>query len=978
MRKRPLLILLLVIGLRALGPMTMFAQTDLRTSITSYFKNYQAKGYRPSTPLGVDSFRVDDERYELAVYANEPFYAQTFSPELVKRVYRELSQALPAPYNTYHLTVYGRNGMTIEELIPNILRPAAQDAARLWGFRDYKGNPWVTNTSRPFSITDGLQNRHLFIWPSHGKYYKSGSWNWQRPFMFCTAEDIFTQSFVSPFLIPMLERAGAVVGMPRERDSQTHEAIVDNDKPERQGTYSETSQDDAVWISSADSTGFSPALQLLTDEAAPFRSGTYRYAPATDRKSRLATACWMPDIPETGCYAVYVSYSTRPNSVPDAHYTVFHRGGRTNFVVNQQMGGGTWVYLGTFEFEKGCSLQGRVVLTNQSTRRGTVTADAVRFGGGVGQTERGTAGTSGVPRFLEGARYYAQWAGLPDSLYKTEAGDNDYSDDLRTRGNMLNFMSGGSVYNPRPCGLRIPYELSLALHSDAGYKTDDSVYGSLSICTTVDAEGNTSYPSGLSRKASTDFSALLLNNLVTDLSATFNTEWTRRENWDRNYAETRMPNVPSAILEMLSHQNFGDMKYGHDPIFKFTLARSVYKSVLRFVHFGHGRKSAIVQPLPVSHFSALLSEDGKEVRLTWKPREDTLEPTAAPTGYIVYTKVDEEGFDNGRTAGNSCELRLPISPDRIYSFKVTAINNGGESFPSETLSVFHSSKESRRVLIVNAFTRLSGPAWVCTPDSLGFDLSRDMGVPYICTTAFSGRQRNFNRQDIGREGTTGLGYSGQELVGRTLAGNTFDYPLCHGRAIASAGYYSFSSMSAEVFGQNETKTKPYAVIDYIAGQQADLPYNLRKFKVFTSAAREKLAHFLHDEGGALLLSGSYIGSDNRSEPDARHFNEHTLKVKYDGNAQDLPSGNIAGLGTNFSIYRVPCAEHYAAQSSDAILPASAPAFSVLTYENGQGAGVAYPGKDYRSFAMAFPFECITDSSMRDAVMQAILKFLTIR
>ena len=54
------------------------------------------------------------------------------------------------------------------------------------------------------------------------------------------------------------------------------------------------------------------------------------------------------------------------------------------------------------------------------------------------------------------------------------------------------------------------------------------------------------------------------------MSRTFHINWAQREHWDRNYAETRMPEVPSAILETMSHQNFGDMRFGHDPLFMFT------------------------------------------------------------------------------------------------------------------------------------------------------------------------------------------------------------------------------------------------------------------------------------------------------------------------------------------------------------------------------------------------------------------------
>ena len=51
----------------------------------------------------------------------------------------------------------------------------------------------------------------------------------QRPRLFCTTEDLFTQSFILPYVIPMLENAGANVYTPRERDTQKNEVIVDND-----------------------------------------------------------------------------------------------------------------------------------------------------------------------------------------------------------------------------------------------------------------------------------------------------------------------------------------------------------------------------------------------------------------------------------------------------------------------------------------------------------------------------------------------------------------------------------------------------------------------------------------------------------------------------------------------------------------------------------------------------------------------------
>lgn len=944
--------------------------------VDAFFAAYRVAGYKPNGTMRADSIRVDEAARVVNVYANEAFASQPLTDASVRRIYSDVQRLLSNPYNAYRLQVLTPRQRLIEDLVPNLLRGDRADASRLWGKIGYEGQPWVKNASLPYAVSRGLQGRHLFIWPSHGRYYKNGGWQWQRPYLFCTTEDLFTQSFVYPFLFPMLEKAGAVVYSPRERDTQTAEAVVDNDTPARQGTYAETNADDAVWSASGEGFGFKPPYGLMNDSLRPFASGTYRYATATQRHTRLATTTWTPRIPKAGRYAVYVSYASRPNSVPDARYTIFHKGGRTSVQVNQQMGGSTWVYVGTYEFDEGETSNGRVVLSNQSNYRGIVTADGVRFGGGVGQTERGEAGTSGLPRFLEAARYQAQWCGLPDTLCNTEQGANDYADDLRVRSNLLNYLGGGSCYIPSATGQHVPFELSLALHSDAGIRRDGSIYGSLSICTTQDGDGHTTYASGLSRQASQDFATMLLNNLTSDLTTTFGREWTRREQWDRNYAETRMPQVPSAILEMLSHQNFEDMKYGHDPYFKFAVARSVYKTVLRYVNFEHGIKQPVVQPLPVHAFSALLSADGTQAVLSWKPTADSSEPTAQPTSYVVYTKVGDDDFDNGQSVGAATSATVPLSPDKQYSFRITAVNAGGESFPSETLSVMHASRATKRVLIVNGFTRLSGPAWVQSADSTGFDLDRDMGVPYLYTTAFAGRQRNFSRNSTADEGPGAWGYSGHELMGQKLAGNTFDYPVAHGRAIASAETYSFASVSREAFESDALPLNDYAAIDYIAGLEADKPYNLRPAKAFPTKVQQRLTSYLREAKGSLLVSGSYIASDCQRNDDDREFAEDILKVRYDGSAQTDSTGRATGLNLGFDIVRTPNAAHYCAQAPDAILPASRQAFPAFAFCGGQGAGVAYKGRTYRVVAMSFPFECITEERVRNVAMKALLTFLT--
>jgi len=93
-----------------------------------------------------------------------------------------------------------------------------------------QGTPLLTRTDIPFATQGGLQGKHIAIYGSHGIYYKQDDeqWQWQRAKVLTTVEDLYTTSYVMPFLAPMLENAGAVVIEPRERDTQLEEIIVDD------------------------------------------------------------------------------------------------------------------------------------------------------------------------------------------------------------------------------------------------------------------------------------------------------------------------------------------------------------------------------------------------------------------------------------------------------------------------------------------------------------------------------------------------------------------------------------------------------------------------------------------------------------------------------------------------------------------------------------------------------------------------------
>ena len=956
---RRITLCLLFLATLSLSAQTARDEAKLVEKLNSYFAKYKPKGTRLTQAPRMVGYQLDHQKKTLVITADEFFACQEFTPEITEHIYKKIKGEIPKVYRDYQLMVM-TNGMTIDELIPNRLSQNA-DKSRLWGDIDYDGEPWVKNISSPVKVTHGLQNRHISLWASHGRFYDQarGYWRWQRPNLFATTEDLYTQTIVVPYLIPMLEKAGAIVFTPRERDWQKQEIIVDNDGSK--ANYIEVTKGDK-WQTSKQP-GFAFHTGTYTDGENPFVAGSARMVKTTSSKSRYSLATYQPYFQKAGRYAVYVSYQTLENSIPDALYTVWHKGERTQFHVNQQMGGGTWVYLGTFDFDAGYSEFNRVTVSNQSSEKGIVTTDAIRFGGGMGNIER-DGQTSQLPRALEGARYWAQWAGMPYTVYSSKGGTNDYADDINVRSLTTNRLGGGSCYMPTIEGLKVPIELSLAFHSDAGYAKDgEGLIGSLSICTTNHHEGKLN--AGISRMASRDLADALLSNETLDLKHKYG-QWNRRELFDRNYSETRLPEVPSAILEMLSHQNFPDMRYGQDPNFRFTLARSIYKTILRYVNDQHGRPF-VVTPLAPDHFRVELKKG--VACLSWDAVNDLQEPTAKPTGYVVYTAIGDADFDNGTYVRGKTEHEVELEPGLLYHFKVAAVNRGGESFTTEVLSACSMPNANKTVMIVNGFHRVSSPAIRNTPAEQGFDLDEDPGVTYGPTLGWSGRQINFDRKQMGVE-DGGLGNSGEELTGMLIAGNDFNYVMTHAKAIASAKQYNIVSCSSETVETGKVNLIGYDAVDLLLGLERHDGHSLKAYKTFTTHMQDALKRYT-THGGALLVSGAYVGTDMTQDAD-RQFLQNVLKSTWGGRSQ-TKDNKVKGLGTEMTYWKALNEEHYAATSADILQPVK-PAFTAMQYADGYGAAIAYRS-NCRLFVMGFPFECIEGEHKQASVMRGILNYL---
>ena len=937
----------------------------------------------------IDSVKFNFRKSILNIYANDRFGCIAFRDSVISELIDKLHRSLKN--NKVSIKLYSL-GREVSDLIPNYYRGVSSAVNKNNFYPKNMANRenLISNLSRPYSITSGLRNRNIALNHSHGLFYNytTGKWEWQRPSLFQTREDLLTFSIVIPFLAPMLENSGANVFLPQERDIQSNEVIVDNDDKPNFSKSTFAVENEIAKSSFDTSKGFSSNWKTINGAANVFETGTSKSI-LTGIKNKLRVV-YTPDIPADGDYAVYISYKASSKNTSHAIYKVLHTGGETSFSVNQKIGGSSWFYLGTFNFKKGISKTAGsvIVLNNPEGASEFLSVDAVRFGGGISVISRNDS-LNGFPKFAEGSRYWLQFAGIPDTLVFNLNESNEYKDDYECRAEYANYLMGnqsGPNAN-RSAGLNIPIDLSLAIHTDAGILGADSTIGTLAIYSKDGFDGSEYFPDLSSRFASRDMADIIQTTLVNDFSKLFSTKWNRRDLLTSNYNETFRPNCPSAIIELFSHQNFNDMLYAQTPSFKFYAARSIYKGILRYLSNTYSQ-TIVVQPLPPVSFSAVLGEDNSAT-LTWLPQNDPLEISATPDKYIVYRASDNGGFDNGTISSSPKFVFTNLVQDKIYRFKVSAVNNGGESFPSEELCVGISKENKGNVLIVNGFHRTDSPAWINNDNISGFQNQADEGVAYGKDVSFTGEQYLFSKDSLFVDNDyPGHGASSSNYAAKVIAGNTFNYPYIHGASILASGY-SFSSASDEAFA-GSVNCGSFKTIDLIYGEEKaenSLIKNISPWKsmgVLPDAVTNKLTTLIA-KNISVLISGSYIADsqgENSSQVSARekfistrlHFSAGTTSCSGEKFvvAKNGLFGNIVvpiEFNSSFSgnIYKTenPCA---IAPLKDASV--------ILEYVNNKiPAAVSFKGK-HKVIALGFPFETLLSESVRADMMNSILDFFS--
>jgi hypothetical protein len=747
-----------------------------------------------------------------------------------------------------------------------------------------------------------LSGARIFVSAGHGWYYngEQGRWMTQRGVTNDLLEDFCNAESVNQYLVPMLWNAGASVWTVRERDLQTNEVIVH---------HSDAAQCvlEGEWE--------------LEDRAGAW-SGTQLATRSTTGEPD-AVATFAPDIPATGMYAVYVRYApsetSRRGTSTSTRFLINHSGGTRVWVQDQNHHHSTWTYIGHYHFEAGQNpARGSVVVTNQTERRGeAVVVNAVRFGGGMGTAVRGGS-TSGKPRWEESGLYYGEYVGMNKDDSDTRTVNTVSAMPLYSEWELENWEKGRGIY--------------VAWHGNASGQPGGPARGLFTFVYSPNSwegvENFTGYPGGDVLGTS------IHNGIIRTIHGVWDETWRNGPVVCRWLGETNPRNngrMPAALTEVGFFDNATDAKWMLDPRFRRLAARGYYHGLVDYYSSQvEGMTISTYLPEPPRELRAI--QQGDTVRLAW------LEPAYAedrslgdrPTGYRVYRSLNGYGFDAGTDVRSTSISLRDLPQDRPIYLRVTAVNEGGESMPSEVVAVRNQRNIRPEVLLVHGFHRLDG-------DLNSFD------------------ERGASRGILERM-------------------NTFDYAVQHGDALAAAGV-RFDSVSSAAIARGQVTLTPYRTVVWMAGREGGSE------PLLTDSQIRALTGYLQS-GGSLLISAAHIGTEFENDDVGRQFLNQVLGARFDGivenakSAAPVSSGILQDLGVvEFGglvgrSYPLPAVE---------TLRPMGEAAAMLNLEGANSGAVGIQQSNVgRSIVLTVPFEIIDEAPMRAAIMQRALDFLGAR
>lgn len=771
----------------------------------------------------------------------------------------------------------------------------------------------------------GLSGKLIFCCGGHGWTFDTSTslWYTQRPLLYNMVEDYGNIDQLN-FFADYCFRAGATVIPARPLGRQSIERIVDN--------------------SNEPNCGFQGPWQDSTSDiyyGSPRDKVPYRFAIAS--KDETAVARYRPLIPKSDYYPVYAWARDGADRVNQT-YRIVHSGGATEVKVNHRRVGKGWVYIGQYYFDQGRN--GYVEITNRADDpadadgKHVVIADAIRFGNGVGDVNRG-GGISGFSREEEAARYWAERSLAARALPIYAAiGTNDGSDNVGTPPRLSAYMNrekDGTYFD----------RIYLGFHSNAagGRGTVGLFCESPELRPDLQEE----WAKTVARQQNDDLATTgalprmpvpwFVRAKLTDSHIDFG-------EIRRDYINNEMC---ATINEVAFHDNSTDTILLRTPLVRDAMGRANYKAVLRFFREHDPRKpNPVILPDPPVILSAS-ALNSSSVLVRWAPPVFNPAGGAAPASYRVCHSQNGFGFDGGKNAGNATSLVMDnIDPDAPHYFRITAVNAGGESAPSRVLGSARPSGAPASALVVSAFTSLN-------------------------------EDQNLTQTAAGNLGwALRPGGDFVRIIPRLM--NAGNYSVQAGDAIFDAGR-GFDSCAIEAFTSGGAAMAPYRIVVMLFGRQAV------DEGLFNEDVRTTLAAYLKN-GGNLFLSGSNIARElddatTRPAKILRQFARKTLHAAFAGG--DAGVYTIAGvkdapLSTATLTLDNGSGGAYNAVLLNELKPMDG-SVPLLRYNNmkSAAAAVAYQGRSGRGGAVVFgfPFETILDRAIRADVMDGVLTMFRI-
>ena len=601
-----------------------------------------------------------------------------------------------------------------------------------------------------------------------------------------------------------------------------------------------------------------------------------------------ASVIFSMDIPESGWYCLYIRHPEHLTSSRSVPYIVTDGSGyRHEFVINQTQKPGRWYYLSRFYFEAGEDVP--VLEINNSTGETgrTVLADAVRIGGGMG-TYDGGGGVSGLPRWKEFAKAWIKYVGAPEHVWNHTTTYHDFYPRIYYR------------------DWESPGKLCFRIHSNAVEGATAS--GSYAITYADDEE-----------LEENRYAAYI--KMWGAVQSYWDPSWLRRT--PKRYTDSSWS--PMILIELAFHDNVErDLVYLMDPDFRHIIARGLYTGSVDYYTDNTGM---YLPEAPSSPY--VLSRGSGRVKIGWEPPlfgED-------PTNYRIYYSRHPHCFNEYVNVSSSeHEMEIELDENTLFYFQLRAENDGGISFPTETLCAISPTTHSATCLIVNGFDRLD---WKVQE----IDNTRNFVIQH--SDAIKGAMRNLGQ------------------------------------------IFAISSTSNEAVARSLVDAGEFSMIDWICGEES-IRYEITHGKgftddrVFTPGEQNKINDYL-ENGGKIFLSGSDIAWDleTNGETSGTQFLSDTLHcslVEDDAESYSIEgsAGKFAGLNFNLDD---GSHEIYDADQPDEISPQGG-AEPVLHFAGtSKISGIVYPGTDSNLVMFSFPFEAVMGEETRAALMNEVIQTL---